>query len=174
MQTVPARTLSLLAALVLGLFSTVPARAQVRGLVRDAFTGQPLEGVLVRADSTGTVTLTDDDGTFAIRRGLESGVQTLTFQLMGWSTVTLEVELPADEPLEVSMSPAPLAIEGFDVQANRFESRYAETTRTMDRRIARLPGRARVAKLGLRDRDRGGGGRPRGGRGPGSRRRSPR
>ena len=90
-------------------------RAQeVRGTVRDQSTGTPLENVLIRVDSVGAVTLTDDQGWFILRR-LREGRYTVSFQTMGYDTVRVIVNVPADDPIEVSMPPRPIEIPGIEV-----------------------------------------------------------
>lgn len=112
------------------------AAQELRGFVRDQRTGTPVVSVLVRVDSLGDVTLTDFQGRFAFRR-LPKGRYTLSFQAMGYDTLRVTVQVPADTFPDVLLRPRPIELEGIRVEAPGVQTR-------MDMRLARLPGVSRV------------------------------
>lgn len=125
---------------LLALTLPVPIVAQeVQGSVRDRSTGTLLENVLVRVDSVGAVTLTDAEGWFILRR-LRRGRYSVSFQMMGYDTVHVEVEVPAGEPLEILMPPRPIEVPGLEVTASSSPRRVLPVETEMDVRLARLPG----------------------------------
>lgn len=122
---------------------TVAATQEIRGVVRDAATGDALLDVLVRAEPSGSVALTGGDGSFSLRR-LGAEVESLTFHRIGYEATTMRVEGPGTGPLEVELTPAPLPVEGFEVRTASFETRFTEVETALDRRLALFPGTSRV------------------------------
>jgi hypothetical protein len=118
------------------LLPTAVVSQELQGLVRDQRTGTPVVNVLVRVDSLGDVTLTDLEGRFAFRR-LPKGRYTLSFQAMGYDTLRVSVQVPADTFPEILLRPRPIELEGIRVEVPGVLTR-------MDMRLARLPGYSRV------------------------------
>lgn len=69
-----------------GMTPIPPPVANLYGVVTDAETGYPLEGVKVTID--GSVTYTDASGAYAFE-GLAPGTYTITFEEDGYETVTM-------------------------------------------------------------------------------------
>ncbi len=119
------------------------AAQEIRGSVRDRTTGTPLVNVLLRVDSVGAVTLTDDEGRFFLRR-IPKGDRVLSFEVMGYETVQVTVRVPLEEPLEVLLAPSPIEIPGLEVRTWPSTGRISNVVNQMDLRLARLPGDNRV------------------------------
>lgn len=68
-----------------GLIPIPPPVANLYGVVTDAQTGYPIEGVRVTID--GLVTYTNSSGAYAFE-GLTPGSYTITFEKEGYETVT--------------------------------------------------------------------------------------
>ena len=85
------------------LLAANPAASQqtgtITGVVSDAQTGQLLETASVTLDGDTRTILTNQAGRYVIA-GVPAGPHTLTFQIIGYETVTLEVEMVAGEVLE--------------------------------------------------------------------------
>lgn len=116
---------------------------QIDGVVLDAARGTPVAEVLVRVSSVGSVTLTNHDGAFELYR-IPDGRQQVTFEALGYGTVTLEVDSPVEEPLRVLLRLEPIELEEIRVEVESFETRVRTVETTLDRRLARLPGYTRV------------------------------
>lgn len=72
----------------LGMLSATAAYPdQLRGMVIDAETDEPIAGCIVK--SNGTFTSTDKDGRFAMT--LKAGADSVSFRIMGYETLTLPV-----------------------------------------------------------------------------------
>jgi len=81
--------LALLAVMVAGLARSLPRpTGMLKGKVTDRATGLPLPFVNVIVRETGTGTSTDDNGRYELG-GLEPGVYTLIFSIVGHETLTL-------------------------------------------------------------------------------------
>lgn len=94
-------------------------RATVRGVVLDALHGDPLPNTMVRlmdakrgvlADSLGRFTFTD----------VPLGPQLLAAKQYGYGELNVEIEVVEDQSfLQLELQPGPVAIEGFEVVADR-------------------------------------------------------
>ncbi len=121
-----------------------PSTAQeIRGSVRDRTTGAPLVNVLVRVDSLGAVTLTDEAGWFILRR-IPKGDRVLSFEVMGYEPSEVAVRVPRRESLEILMAPSPIELPGFEVRTWPATRQVSYMLNQMDLRLARLPGNNRV------------------------------
>lgn len=106
-------------------------KGTVRGRVTDKTTGEPLAGVYVIYGRNLGIT-TADDGTFTITDVI--GRITITFQLVGYRTVSKDLFIGADETveLEVALETVIQEIDQVVVSANRTEQRVAELSVSMD------------------------------------------
>ncbi|GAI68618.1 unnamed protein product [marine sediment metagenome] len=68
-----------------GLIPILPPVANLYGVITDADTGSPIEGVKVTID--GLVTYTNSSGAYAFE-GLSPGAYTIAFEKEGYETVT--------------------------------------------------------------------------------------
>jgi len=118
-------------------------RASLEGTVVAAGTGEPLEDVLVRAEASGVVGVTDDDGRFRLTR-LPEGETAVSFHRFGYAIDAVTVTLPTDAELRVELEPRPIELEGLEATATSFATRFARTRVELDRRLARLPGQNRA------------------------------
>jgi len=118
-------------------------RASLEGIVVAAETGEPLEDVLVRAEASGVVAVTDDEGRFRLTR-LPEGETAVSFHRFGYATDSVTVTLPTDEGLRVELEVRPIELEGLEATATSFATRFARTRVELDRRLARLPGQNRA------------------------------
>jgi len=71
----------------------------ITGVVSDAASGQLLETANVRLDDAPVGVLTNEAGRYLIR-GVSAGSHTLTFEIIGYESVTMEVEVVAGETVE--------------------------------------------------------------------------
>lgn len=131
-------------ALVVGSASpdSLVGQSRIEGVILEETSGDPLEGVLVKLETNGSIRLTDDDGRFSFR-GVPDGSHFLTFSRLGLAPETVEVRTPADGTIEVRMEIDPIDFEGIVAQGVSFEARYEEAETHLDLRLAELPGRAR-------------------------------
>ena len=97
------RGLLLISAAVLAcLVAAGPAASQqsgtIVGVVSDIATGQPLESANIRLDDAPGGVLTNEAGNY-LMVNVPAGTHTLTFQILGYEDLTLEVEVVAGETL---------------------------------------------------------------------------
>lgn len=119
-----ARTRWLTRALVLAAFVLVPqvARAQtgkITGVVTDAQSGQPLDGVQILIRGTGVGTLTDDNGRFFILN-MPVGTYTLLARRIGFQTVgrsNVQVVIDVTRTVDFGLQPAAQVLEEIAVTA---------------------------------------------------------
>jgi hypothetical protein len=106
------------------------------GRVVDGANGTPLLGAFVSQHNSDRGTLTDEEGSF-ILPGVFPGVRSIAVEQLGYTTLVLTLVVGEDnDPLEVSMSPNPVLLEGIKVVMDRFESRRRATavsSRVFDR-----------------------------------------
>jgi outer membrane receptor protein involved in Fe transport len=113
-----------------------PARAaEVRGTVRDALSGDPLEGVVLELAETPHQTTSTREGAFALS-GIPSGGHRVRATLPGYRRV--EVEWPASgEPVHIVLEPLLVRVdEAVTVTARRDERRafdVPESVSSLDR-----------------------------------------
>lgn len=87
----------------------------VAGLVVNAETGQPIQGVDVSVQGTEHRTTTDAQGRFRLD-GLEGTIVTLQVQLIGYTTITREVPV-GTEDLEIELAQTAIQLEQLVVSA---------------------------------------------------------
>jgi len=121
---------------ILGLFLFLGAAAEdltgtLRGKVTDRSTGEPLAGVYVIYGKNRGLT-TESDGTYVIP-GI-SGEVTVTFQLIGYRTFSVDVTIVEGETvvLDVVLETAVREIDQVVVSASRTEQRIAELSVSME------------------------------------------
>ncbi|HPJ60906.1 MAG TPA: TonB-dependent receptor plug domain-containing protein, partial [Bacteroidales bacterium] len=121
---------------ILGLFLFLGAAAEdltgtLRGRVTDRSTGEPLAGVYVIYGKNRGLT-TESDGTYVIP-GI-SGEVTVTFQLIGYRTFSVDVTIVEGETvvLDVVLETAVHEIDQVVVSASRTEQRIAELSVSME------------------------------------------
>lgn len=103
----------------------------VKGMVYDIDTREPLAGVyVIWGENRGTTT--GEDGTYSLTA--DSGRLVVTFQFIGYETVTKNIFLRQGETvdLNVGMSMKISEIDQIVISANRTEQRIAELTVSMD------------------------------------------
>lgn len=86
-------------------------RFSVRGSVRDAATGRPLDVVSVSIPGTTYATVTNADGTFLIKSDVEPAF--VSFSLLGYNSRTLPYA--GDEPIRVRMERGDLELDAASV-----------------------------------------------------------
>ncbi|MBN2634386.1 MAG: TonB-dependent receptor [Bacteroidales bacterium] len=103
----------------------------LKGKVTDRTTGEPLSGVYVIYGKNLVIT-TYDDGTFVIPD--VSGKITVTFQLVGYRTFSVEVTVGENETVEldIALETSVREIDQVVVSASRTEQRIAELSVSMD------------------------------------------
>lgn len=94
------------------------AQVEVRGLVLDAVTGEAIPAAAVQTVAPRRVTLTSAAGAFLLVN-LPPGFVELTVQALGYAELRLTVD-PANtaQPLRLLLSPAPISLEGVDVEVS--------------------------------------------------------
>jgi len=140
------RLIPVLVAIVSLLSVRTPLHGQrfpLEGTVVAAGTGEPLEDVLVRAEASGMVGVTDDEGRFRLNR-LPEGETAVSFHRFGYATDSVRVTLPTEEEVRVELELRPIELEGLEATATSFATRFARTRVELDRRLARLPGQNRA------------------------------
>ncbi len=86
------------------LFAVTPAAAQtgnITGTVSDVATRQMLESAIVRLDDAEGGVLTNASGRYVIV-GVPAGTHQLTFEILGYGSQTLQVEVPAGGAVELN------------------------------------------------------------------------
>lgn len=119
-----------LCALSLLLVASPPASARARlpvrrgsrqenvaGVVTDA-SGAPLQGARVLIAELERAVYTDDEGRFVVS-DVPRGRYTLEVRNAGYRTSVIEAEVPADGPLRISLTTAPIPLEPLTVTAAR-------------------------------------------------------
>ncbi|MBP3193860.1 TonB-dependent receptor [Natronogracilivirga saccharolytica] len=86
----------------------------VTGSVVDASTDETLPGANVVLKNTSIGASTDDDGNFTLRR-LPAGEQTLEIRYLGYDRKEIQVEVVADETIELNIQLTPDHVEGEEV-----------------------------------------------------------
>ena len=110
--------------LLLGLGSSVFAQTQLRGIVLDTDSKDPLIGVSILVGDTGQGTITDWDGTFILETS-ESFPITLEFSYIGYETQTLEIT--DDSRINMTLSENAVTIEGVEVKGSRISDKQKES-----------------------------------------------
>lgn len=89
--------------LILALLATVFSFAQgtISGTVKDAETGQPLEGASIFAQNTTKGTLSDKDGAFALH--LEKGGYEIVVSFTGYTSKTINLEVTGDRTFDLKL-----------------------------------------------------------------------
>lgn len=149
MRVLPAasRPIVLAATSILAAIVSAPAlqaQVTVTGTVYEAESRTPLSDILVRVETTGSVTMTGEDGTFEFQR-VPEGEHAFTFGGLTYRDTTLVLEVPTEDPIEVLLAVEPLEMEGIRITGTSFETRADELHETLDGRLARLLGHSRVA-----------------------------
>jgi len=107
------------------------ANFTLSGEVRDAATGESLIGALVMAKNTQKGTSCNVYGFYSLT--LPQGLTTLEFSMIGYTTLTKEVQLNADLKLSVSLEPQSKELQTVNIEGNK-----SDNTRSTD-----------VGKIGL-------------------------
>lgn len=133
--------------------------ATIGGMVLDAATGEALVGVNILVENTGTGTVTDENGAFALS-SLAPGAYTLTFSYLGYARkklprLTLQPSQALDlgtielEEESISLSQVTVTPGSFSIMGEENLSRQTLTARDLKnmswaeditRAVARLPG----------------------------------
>ena len=85
--------------LIITLFATLGLQAQIRGVVTDASTHEPLLYVTVQYEGKGVGAITNNNGEFSVE--VRRGWNVLTFSSIGYKTK--RVEINAQRTLKVEM-----------------------------------------------------------------------
>lgn len=125
----PRSKFALWAGLSLWLTFPLPIQAQATvdtasasGLVVDALTGEPVLAAVVRLSLSPIWTVTDDKGMFELS-GLRPGWQVIRFEATGYQELNLPVEAGDGAKIRAELFPAPLPLEGFEVEVQTFRTR---------------------------------------------------
>jgi outer membrane cobalamin receptor len=124
-------TIIALGLLISSILSAADPMGIVKGKVFDKNSGEPLAGVyVVHGKNIGTTT--GADGTYFI--GNLSGKINITFQFIGYESVTKEIMVGEDEiiELDIGLETSVREIDQIVVSANRTEQRIAELSVSMD------------------------------------------
>lgn len=131
-RPVPHTVLLLLAsAAVLPASLSAQATPPLTGVVVDAVTGRPVEGVLVTGTDPGFRAVTDADGRFEIE--LPAGPGPVTFTAYGYQRIEREFDpVTAETPVRVALPPLPPELDGLDVSVRSFRARMDSITTILD------------------------------------------
>lgn len=103
--------------LVCSLLCASPQKWTVEGIVTDAVTGEPLEGVVVNLEELWSVT--GKDGHFSIP-GVQQGRYSLSVKLLGYVDYNLQINVERDIPVfKIKLRESSLALEEVVVTAQR-------------------------------------------------------
>ncbi|MCX6189833.1 MAG: TonB-dependent receptor [Bacteroidetes bacterium] len=101
----------------------------LHGKVIDANSKSPLQGVIIGAHATGTVT--DELGNYVLKTGSNSIV--ITFKLMGYESKSFALNLTqSDNVLDVQLKPSNNNLDEVVVTASKFEQKIAEVTSSVE------------------------------------------
>ena len=120
---------------VLLLASTTPSAAiaqSVRGVIRDAETGQPVVAALVQLGLTEHYAATREDGSFVLRAPGESGVHSLVVTATGYAKRYEPADLEIDTEVRISLYPDPVPVEGVEVSVLPFRTRMRRRLNSVD------------------------------------------
>jgi hypothetical protein len=94
-------------------------RTTVRGVVVDALRGDALPNTMVRLVDARRGVLTDSLGRFTLV-DVRLGADMLAVKQYGYQEVDVDIDFREDHPmLRIELQPGPIALEGFEVVANR-------------------------------------------------------
>ncbi len=115
------------------------AMGDLRGILVDIGTGEPIRQAIVRVLGTSLQGMTDDDGSFTFSN-IQPGVYTLEIRHLGYSVQSGEVEVPEGRDVLVHMrlSPQAMELEGISVTVR---SRVEAAIRTAPFRRSVVTGR---------------------------------
>ena len=112
--------------------ASAPGSASLSGTVKDAESGEPLIGAVVRIGADYLWAVTDIDGNFTVT-GIQKGGYTVTVTLLGYVDWESEMDIKENiEGLEVLMSESSLALDEVVVTAQRPKDGLS-TSHTMGR-----------------------------------------
>jgi hypothetical protein len=135
-------------------------RTTIRGVVVDGRLGDPLPNTMIRLVDARRGVLTDSLGRFTLPN-VRLGADMMAVKQYGYEELDVEIEFREDHPLlRIELQPGPVALEGFNVVANRLavmeqrmESRRnatAVSVRAFDQeRLNRSPARDMVDFLAM-------------------------
>jgi Fe(3+) dicitrate transport protein len=110
-------------------FSSAIAQSPIRGVVRDASSGRPVEAARVELIGRGISTQTDAAGRFSLRGVFTAGSATISVTRIGYAPNRHEISVAnATSELVVQLTPVPTAVAGVVVLGERASD------------FARLPG----------------------------------
>jgi len=87
------------------------------GVVRDSASSEAVPNAVVSVRGAPQTTLTDQFGRFSLV-GVPHPPQTLEVTFMGYGTVTVSLDEAPEEPIEVSLAPRAIEIEGMTVETS--------------------------------------------------------
>ncbi len=146
-----ARSWSRLLAAAAGLLlATAALGGELRGTVRDAVTGEPLDGVLVELEGTSLRAASDREGAFVLP-GAPPGAGALRASRVGYRRVRLEAPATG-EPADIALEPLVARLcEAVSVTAQREQRRAFDQPESVSSReadeLARLPLRSTPESL---------------------------
>ncbi len=130
------RTLKTACILISVFVSTVLAAQEnftVSGYVRDAATGEEFLGASVSIMNTGTGTISNEYGYYAL--SLEPGFYTLVYSYLGYGSITQAIQLDKDLTLNVELSAVSLELEEVTISADK----PSDQIRSLETGATRLP-----------------------------------
>ncbi len=110
--------------------STLAQSATIKGIVKDATSGELLIGATIQLDEQGTVT--DVDGNFEIV--VAAGRYQLSISYIGYSTFVKTINLKANENniQNVALEPSTTLLNTATITSGKFEQRLAEATVSLE------------------------------------------
>jgi len=120
-------------------------RAELRGTITDAETGEAIPGASVLLTATGAGVAADADGRYVLRTA--PGTKKIRFSAVGYEPAMREVTLTAEEPqtLDVALAPDVVALEQVQVTAGRrqpLRDTRPSITAVSPEQVQALPGAA--------------------------------
>ncbi|WNJ20970.1 TonB-dependent receptor [Pontibacter sp. G13] len=124
------RRISVLALLILGLFTSGWSQGQISGVVQDQGTGSPLVGARIWIENTQIGNLTADDGSFSLKNPKSFPVFLLV-TYYGYDTLRTEVSAPT-ENLTVGMTPSEMSLETVEIIGSGFSDRKKQSALSVE------------------------------------------
>lgn len=99
---------------------TLEGKATIAGIIKDATTQEPLEGVVVYTENPTVATVSDESGFYSI--SLPRGKKSLIFQYLGMQSIRQEIVLFSDGQLNIEMEVDIVSLKEVLVESARDEN----------------------------------------------------
>ncbi|MFN1835460.1 carboxypeptidase-like regulatory domain-containing protein [Balneola sp. MJW-20] len=92
----------------------------LKGLILDASDGEPLPGAQVFLNQTTIGTVTNDLGSFSLKR-IPEGLQTIIIRMLGYETFVIDIEFPNEDMsvIEASLQPEIMNLNEINIEDDR-------------------------------------------------------